>query len=308
MICRAILERVDSMTGASPPEGEIAVWVERDLDLLDPSLRPRVRSLRDRLPRSGGHLVAEQVQLALAAAFVGDQAAAAACIDMAEELLAGILAARTAPPTSVSSKTIAHRGLTGSVPAPLPNGPRLVATDGSSDLHAYSGWAFISTDGNWGCQAGEYKSNAYDSRNGVNGNSASLIAELRAVYFALTTLVGRATVLTDSKAALRLLRSWQEGNVHQMPQAYSLRARRNAGKPTLVRLAELVAERRELAFTHVQGHNGHVLNEAADLLAGQARRWMARPQRLGLEIMTARGNDVASSFLATWRQEDTTAR
>jgi len=123
---------------------------------------------------------------------------------------------------------------------------------------------------------------------------------LRAAHLALTAIPGPVTFMLDSTGALGFLQAWQAGDTDQMPAGYSLRARtgRAGGKPTLVLLAEVVAQGGgELRFAHVKGHAGELLNEAADTLAGLARRWYCRPSMLGQEAMTAKAADIAAAFL-----------
>ncbi len=66
-------------------------------------------------------------------------------------------------------------------------------------------------------------------------------------------------------------------------------------QPTLVRLAQLVARRPDLSFTHVKAHTGHALNETADALSHMARR------RLG-EVFDVRPRayDLVDAFLRDW--------
>jgi ribonuclease HI len=277
-------------------------WLERGLDVLEPSLRGRVVELRKGMPvGQSGIPVAQQLGLALEAGFAGDQVAAAMCIACAEKLLEEAPAARVAvPPSSVVSRTIVSRGMAGRVGASRAGGRLIVATDGSHDKHGHSGWGYLATSGHWGCQAREYRASALDRRGGVVGGSGGLVAELRAAHFALTAIPGPVTIMLDSTGALGFLRAWQAGDTNQMPSGYSLRARtgRTDGKPTLVLLAELVAQRSgELQFAHVKGHAGELLNEAADTFAGLARRWYCKPLRLGQEAMTVKAADIAAAFL-----------
>jgi len=284
-------------------------WLNHGLDVLEPLLRERVVELRRQLPGSKrGIPIAQEIGFALEAGFAGDQVSAAICIAQAEKLTAEarrMAEARrlvtSAEPTSSSSRTIARRGLIGHVKAVGPDGGLIAATDGSHDRHGHSGWAYLSTDGKWGCQAGQYTASAVDKRNGVVGGSGALVAELRAAYLALTTILGPLTVMTDSTGAISLLKAWQVGHLDQMPANYSLRPRTSGRKPTLALLAELTAQRgSELRFTHVKGHTGDLLNEAADALADIARRWYCRPSQPGPAAMTAKAADLASAFLATW--------
>ncbi|MEU5942247.1 hypothetical protein ABZ807_24375 [Micromonospora sp. NPDC047548] len=108
------------------------------------------------------------------------------------------------------------------------------------------------------------------------------------------------TVLLDSLAALRYLRRWQSGETSAMPAGYSLRQRRWSDQPTLVRLAEQVARRPDLAFGHVKGHSGHALNEAADGLSHMARRRREEPFDL-----RPRAYALVDAFLRAWHANAT---
>jgi len=283
-------------------------WLDSDLALLDEALRLRVIGLKDAIRGQKGTQIREQIRLAFTAGFHGDQAAAAVCITEAETLAAASPAV-TAAPSSLKARTIIHRGLAGRVKVPAGPGPVLVGTDGSCEAHGdRAGWAYLATNGQWGCQAGEFPpaiaDRASGDRHGVNSKSGAMSAELRAVFLALTAIEGPLTIMADSQGALSLLRAWKAGDVQRMPDWYSLRSRtsRNA-TPTLVRLAGLTAERgAEITFVHVKGHTGHLLNEAADALAELARRWYRLGGRLGQDVMTARCADIASPFLTSWRQ------
>jgi hypothetical protein len=178
------------------------------------------------LTRTGTSEIAEQIRLAFDAAFAGDQAAAAECVANAEALCAPILRSTTpdqaALPPSRSTRTIITHGISGRAISASTSGQLFVATDGSADPQGFTGWAYLATNGQWGCQAREYHASHLDRPGGVNGNSGPLITELRAVFLALTAIPVRFTLLADSTPALDLLLAWQKGDVEQMPTAYGL--------------------------------------------------------------------------------------
>ncbi|WP_446215167.1 hypothetical protein [Micromonospora sp. IBHARD004] len=105
------------------------------------------------------------------------------------------------------------------------------------------------------------------------GQSSRGVSELRAVEFLFTAYdtppLGMA-VLVDRLPALNYLHRWQGGEITAMPAGYDLSPRHAGLKPTLVRLAELVARRPDLMFAHVRAHARHALNGAADSLAHMA--------------------------------------
>ncbi|MGC1213773.1 MAG: hypothetical protein WA890_21215 [Micromonospora sp.] len=133
-------------------------------------------------------------------------------------------------------------------------------------------------------------------RHDPTGCSRVLVSELRAVEFLVTaydTPPFGMTVLVDSLPALKYLHRWQGGEIRAMPAGYDLCPRHAGTKPTLVRLAELVAGRPDLTFAHVKGHAHHALNEAVDSLARMARRRVEEPFDV-----RPRAHDLA--FLRDW--------
>ncbi|MFJ2029622.1 RNase H family protein [Streptosporangium sp. NPDC087985] len=166
----------------------------------------------------------------------------------------------------------------------------LTAATDASWKSRVCGIGYITSEGCWGLRGW-----AADRRD-PTGASKVLVNELRAVDLLLRA-VGRPDVLlVDSLCALSFLHTWQRGDTGRMPDDYDLRPRRN-GPPTLVRLAEHVAELDGLTFRHVKGHSGHLLNEAADSLASIARRSVT--ERFDA---TGRATGLVSSFLSSWHQ------
>ncbi|TDD75083.1 hypothetical protein E1293_28730 [Actinomadura darangshiensis] len=152
----------------------------------------------------------------------------------------------------------------------LPGGDLVAATD-ASWKRGTCGLGYVVSDGRWGMRGWTF------GPQDPTGPRRVLVSELRAVGLLLDR-VGDGpdlTLLVDSLSALRYLRAWQRGDTALMPDGYDLRPRRT-GPPSLVRLAERIAERgtgrRGLRLEHVKGHSGHPLNETADSLASIARR------------------------------------
>jgi ribonuclease HI len=149
----------------------------------------------------------------------------------------------------------------------------LVAATDAGYKNKDAGIAFVMSDGRWGLR---HWSGRQDRRLDPTGPSKVLIMELRAVALACEARGGQIPdmLLIDSTKAIDYLRCWQAGNIGRMPAGYSLRPRysRPDEKPTLVRLATLMAARPNIKIEHVRGHCGHPLNETADSLASIALR------------------------------------
>ncbi|PKK16234.1 RNase H family protein [Thermomonospora sp. CIF 1] len=268
---------------------------DKSLDLLAEHLRARAVALRPHVFGAGRPgQIAEAVSLAFDAAYLGDQHSAELMIERAEALV------RALPARPRKPAAIVRRGLRGQQRRWADAAVLIAATD-ASFKHPHVGWGYVSSAGHWGCAGGTYRGML-----NPNGRSGAMISELRAVHMLLTDLdTDRPmTLLIDSRGALRFLRAWQSGRVGLMPNGYSLRPRFGAAaqstKPTLVRLAEQVASRPGLRFEHVAGHSGHPLNEAADGLAGLARRCIAGDQDGDVDTLTARAQDLAAAFLHAW--------
>ncbi|MEV1146522.1 hypothetical protein, partial [Micromonospora sp. NPDC049799] len=171
-------------------------------------------------------------------------------------------------------------------------GAPLVAATDASWKGRTGGIAYVVSDGHYGLRG--RGTGPLDP----TGVSRVLINELRAVDFLFAgydAVPAGMTVLVDNLTALRYLRRWQAGQTEAMPSGYSLRPRRSAPQPTLVRLAELVSRRPDLSFAHVKGHSGHALNEAADGLSHMARRRLDEPFDV-----RRRAQALVDAFLRDW--------
>ncbi|MEV7226956.1 RNase H family protein [Polymorphospora sp. NPDC051019] len=170
-------------------------------------------------------------------------------------------------------------------------GTLVAATDASCKDRA-SGLGYVISNGRFGLGG------RIAGRLDPSGPSRVLVDELRAVDFLLdgfTEHPERLTVLLDCAAALRLLHRWQAGDTSAMPPGYSLRPRIRSARPTLVRLADRVARLPGVTFTHVKGHSGNALNEAADALSSMARRRI----RERFDVRT-RAESLVDAFLRDW--------
>lgn len=168
----------------------------------------------------------------------------------------------------------------------------LVAATDASFKHRTHGIGYVVSDGRFGLHG--WPMNWLDP----SGPARVLVDELRAVEFLLTGLTDQATrmtVLVDSAPALSYLWRWQTGDTSFLPPGYSLRPHNRSTKPTLVRLAELVADLPNVTFEHVDSHAGHPLNEAADSLSRMARRRVHER----FDIRT-RARDLVDAFLSNW--------
>lgn len=172
--------------------------------------------------------------------------------------------------------------------------PVVAATDASVTREAV-GFGYLTADGRWGlCGRSVHPSDP-------DGPAVVLVNELRAVEMCLTHPGPPADLLlVDSATAVDYLMSWRAGHVDLQPAGYDLRARRRRVDPALVRLASLVARLGPaLRVQHVAAHDGHLLNEAADSLAGLGRR------RVDDSFpVVDRATGLVESFLMSWVRED----
>jgi ribonuclease HI len=257
----------------------------RALDLLPAPLHDRALALRGYVkPRrcETCQAVGDAVRVALTAAHYDELGSATRLLDTAEQLAARHnLACR---PQHQPGRGQVRRW------AETP-GPLIAATDASWKGSA-GGIGYVVSDGRYGLRSRR------PGRVDPTGCSRVLVSELRAVEFLLTAYdsppVGM-TVLVDSLPALNYLHRWQGGESGAMPAGYDLRPRHAGLKPTLVRLAELVARRPDLTFAHVKAHAHHALNEAADSLAHMARRRVEEPFDV-----RPRAHDLVEAFLRDW--------
>jgi hypothetical protein len=159
-----------------------------------------------------------------------------------------------------------------------PLGPLVFATDGSVARktrrnhlrqHEYlTGYGWLSTHGHWGA-------GACPQPTALAGADPVVVAELRAVWHAIGAHLphGHVTVLTDSQNACEWLTRWRAGS-RALPAGY---VGSQTHTPRLLVMANGVRRyRHNLTVTWVKGHNGHLLNEAADSLAKVGRLWLVQ--------------------------------
>ncbi|MEW9530567.1 ribonuclease HI [Microbispora sp. NPDC049125] len=233
--------------------------------------------------------------LAFDAAYLGDKEAAERMIARAETAANGgghePFCTVTRVP-GLGTAALVKNG--GQVPGFDGDGPLFAAAD-AAWKSGHGGLGFVASDGRWRFQSwggGDL------GRADPSGPARVLILELRAAFMAIRTLsedASRSTLLLDSQGAVSYLRAWQSGNVRRMPDGYSLRVRNSGAPPTLVRLAEAVAELPGLKIHHVKGHVGHPLNEAADSLA---KLGMRKPPDA-----KSRAEGLVKAFLGSWQAE-----
>jgi ribonuclease HI len=141
-------------------------------------------------------------------------------------------------------------------------GRLIIATDGSTNERLSAG-GYLSTHGHYGVVA-----HSYPTR--VSGQQRSLVAELRAVCWALEHVLDETVdpveVACDNPVALGYIQRWKQGH-DDLPDNYEALRRHNGETSTLVRLQNLVRYTPDLRFSYVRGHAGEPLNESADALA-----------------------------------------
>lgn len=137
-----------------------------------------------------------------------------------------------------------------------------IYTDGSCEPNpGPGGWAFVAYEGGAGAA----------QRSGAAASTTNNRMELQAVLEALLWLAGRpATIYSDSQYAVNGIVSWSP--------AWKRRGWKRRHKRELVEIANMdlwqaidAARVPGQRFVWVRGHAGNRGNEAADLLAGQAR-------------------------------------
>lgn len=202
-------------------------------------------------------------------------------------------------------KTVLSRPPSFNLAGQVPASPRfrlgqgvLIATDAAVNRQrARVGSGYIATSGLYGLAA-------HPQPAAIVGSDATTVAELRAIWRAVNAAGqdadGKITILTDSLAAMRYLRSWQKGQLPAYPAGYLLRAQRPSGKTSsLEQLAQVMAgDGARYTIEKVAGHTGNILNEAADSLAKLALRTGTRSG------VTAAEAKNAAAMIATMRLTD----
>ncbi|GAA4562796.1 hypothetical protein GCM10023176_05320 [Micromonospora coerulea] len=257
----------------------------RALHLLPAPLHERALALRSYVrPRACGgcEAVGDAVRLALTAAHYDEITSVHRLLATAEQLAAAHHC-RPGPQDQPGRGQVRRWADT--------SAPLIAATDASWKGRA-GGIGYVASDGRYGLRSRR------PGRVDPTGRSRVLVSELRAVEFLFTAYDSPPvdmTVLVDSLPALAYLHRWQGGETALMPAGYDLRPRHAGMRPTLVRLAGLVAKRPDLTFQHVKAHAHHALNEAADSLAHMARRRVEEPFDV-----RPRAHDLVEAFLRDW--------
>ncbi|WP_409328892.1 RNase H family protein [Trujillonella humicola] len=160
--------------------------------------------------------------------------------------------------------------MTSALPSSPPGDPRArqhVATDASVGHHrgtTTAGLAWVRADGSYGVTTVR--------------TAVPLVAELSAIAWAAATIPGTDPlhVVTDCRQGVRLLHGVLRHGRLDVPAGTH-----GSGQVAAVcsRIAVL-AQRRPLTVSWVRGHAGDPLNETADRLAVQARRYVQNGGRL----------------------------
>lgn len=130
--------------------------------------------------------------------------------------------------------------------------------DRQTFVSAYTDGSGVTTDKAVGCAAIVRGPNTHLDLNYTIGPGTNNIAELHGIYLALCTVYWsdiELDVYSDSQYSIGIVsQPWV--------------AKQN--KELVSEIRQMLCYR-EARFHHVKGHNGHLLNELADKLAGQAR-------------------------------------
>lgn len=128
-----------------------------------------------------------------------------------------------------------------------------------------------------------------------------LIAKLRAINDAVRRLTYRhLTLLTDSRAAITMLRRWTAGD-DVLPDGYTTERRKgSAGLVEAQRRIRLQQNRIDVRW--VPGHRGNLLNEGVDALARLASRFARRDGGLTGAQYRERAAGIADAFSTAFRE------
>lgn len=179
------------------------------------------------------------------------------------------------------------------MPLPVDQGHVTVATDGSvRGKYAGTGWLSSS---------GEYGLDGFWSSPKRVGSDPVLVAELRAIGSAVSTLTRHhLTVLSDSQCAVAMVRRWQHGE-WRMPAGYP--AEPSARKRCLHAVRQRICDDRDrLDVRWARGHCGEPLNEGADALARLGSRYRQGDPDLKGGEYEARAAGIAQAFAAEYRR------
>jgi ribonuclease HI len=221
--------------------------------------------------------------------------------------LADVFAGVTVRPftdADAALRVAAIRALEPTAAVAVDEGPRpglTVATDGSA-AHRRIGWGWLAVDGQHG-----YGS-ASPSRRSCATHSLAVLAELRGISAAIDGVPGRdLLILTDSRAAITLVREWIAGG-DRVPPGYPTTQLGASAMGGLLRIQKQVRrDAHRIDIRWVRGHAGDPLNEGADSLAKLARRHAEGTWGFTAEEIPGRARSIAEAFATERRQHATAA-
>lgn len=131
-----------------------------------------------------------------------------------------------------------------------------MATDGSclSNPGGAGGWAWVVSEQQWAA--------------GGNASTTNQRMELQAIGEAVRAFPDRPLLIqSDSQYSIKCLTVWLPGWVKNN---WKNSAKKDVANQDLIKYIAFLLEGRDVKFEHVRGHQGHVLNEIADVKCGAA--------------------------------------
>jgi ribonuclease HI len=177
---------------------------------------------------------------------------------------------------------------------PTDRSPLVVATDGSV-RGTVTGYGWLASSGAYGLHGFRHYTEQV-------GTSVVLIAELRAINEAVRKLPYRhLTILTDSLAALDMVRRWTVGD-DVLPAGYT--TERSSGVAGLVKAQRRIrAHQDRIDVQWVKGHRGDLLNEGANALARLASQYSRRKSGLTRTGYRRRAVGIAETYASEYRRQ-----
>lgn len=165
-----------------------------------------------------------------------------------------------------------------SIVRPLPVGPLVVATD-ASVRRGTCGLGFLASNGTYGYRRIKLKSVS--------------LGEIYAIDFAISSLEPGSVrvIFSDSIGALRQCRDWRSGRIAHPQYSQIKKQQWESIEEMRRRLSEALYG---VQLSHVKGHNGDLLNEAADSLANIARLY-------GEPEASQRAKRLVEGFMMSYR-------
>ncbi len=169
-----------------------------------------------------------------------------------------------------------------------------VAADGSVRGRS-CGYAWLSSDGQYGLQS------RTDSPKAI-GRRASMVAELRAIDFAVLRLPSRhLTIYCDNSYAVSMGRKWMEGQL-SFPDGYSIERSDGSLAGLVYAQSRLHRNASRLDIRWARSHQREPLNEGADALARLAFRYERGDSGLTQAEYQQRAQGLAKAFAQEFRR------